>query len=182
MIISYYYLDLFFLLKEFFLVFIVLFSTCLYTILEKRLVRLDIDKKTSLFNSVAIYFIILLSIYFLLIIYEIPIWLYLFNYSLTNFWDVSYSKIILLLLFIFLFHVGTFLKSKKYVPFEANYILVFTLIGMLFLFYSSDFLIIFLNLELQNFSLYILMNMQRNNKIVVETCIKYYIIGEFPQG
>jgi len=35
----------------------------------------------------------------------------------------------------------------------------------------------FLSLELQNFSLYILINIQRNKKVVVETCIKYYILG-----
>lgn len=40
---------------------------------------------------------------------------------------------------------------------------------------------IFLNLELQNFALYILINIQRNKKIVVETCIKYYIIGAYLQ-
>ena len=43
----------------------------------------------------------------------------------------------------------------------------------------ESLIMIFLNLELQNFSLYILMNIQRNKKIVVETCIKYYVIGEF---
>ena len=177
MVISYYYLDFFFILKEIFLSFIVLFSICVYTILEKRLVKLN--KKISLFNSVTIYFIILFSIYLLLIITEIPIWLYIFNYSLTYFWDVSHSKFILVFLFILIFNVGTILRSKKFIPFEANYVLVFTFIGMLFLLYSFDFLIIFLNLELQNFSLYILMNMQWNNKIVVETCIKYYIIGVF---
>ena len=56
---------------------------------------------------------------------------------------------------------------------------MFVFIGMIYLLYSFDFLMIFLNLELQNFSLYILMNIQRNKKIVVETCIKYYVIGEF---
>ena len=56
---------------------------------------------------------------------------------------------------------------------------MFVFIGMIYLLYSFDFLMMFLNLELQNFSLYILMNIQRNKKIVVETCIKYYIIGEF---
>merc|ERR1711862_76196 len=45
-----------------------------------------------------------------------------------------------------------------------------------------DFLMVFLTLELQNFSLYILMSMQRNKKIAVETGIRYYFLGGLSSG
>jgi len=59
--------------------------------------------------------------------------------------------------------------------------LIFIFFGIIFLLYLFDFLMVFLTLELQNFSLYILMSMQRNKKIAVETGIRYYFLGVFLQ-
>lgn len=56
---------------------------------------------------------------------------------------------------------------------------MFSFIGMIFLISSFDLLGFFLSLELQNFTFYILINLQKNKRIVVETCIKYYILGVF---
>ena len=182
MIFSYYYIDLVLFLREIFLIIIILFSICFYTFLEKILIKFK--KKISLYYSVSIYFILILIIYFKSCVFSIQTFFYLFNYSLSNLYGIDFFKLILILFFILIFYVGISEKShriRKYLPFESLYILTFVLIGMVFLLYSFDFLMIFLNLELQNFSLYILMNLQRNKKIVVETCIKYYILGVYLQ-
>lgn len=175
---NYYYLDLLLVLRDFFLVCMILISLCIYTFLEKKLLKLNL--KISLFYSVSLYFIFLLNIYFISSISEIKTYYYIFNYSLSNVYGVYFFKTILIIFFLLIFYAGISEKSfekLKYIPFESNYILIFVFIGMIFLLYSFDFLMIFLNLELQNFSLYILINIQRNKKIVVETSIKYYIIG-----
>lgn len=177
---SYYYLDLLLILRDFFLISIILISICVYAFLERALSKYKF--KISLFYSVSLYFIVVLNIYLISAFSEIPTSYYLFNYSLSNVFGVYFFKIILIIFFILIFYVGISEKSferLKYIPFESNYILIFVFIGMSFLLYSFDFLMIFLNLELQNFSLYILINIQRNKKIVVETSIKYYIIGAF---
>lgn len=178
MIFSYYYLDFLLILREIFFIFIVIFSICVYTLLEKIFKKKY--KEISLFYSVCLYFIMLFNIYLISALSYIKTYYYLFNYSISNIYGIDFFKIILVILIILIFYAAISDKSFrlfKYIPFESNYILSFVFIGMLFLLYSFDFLIIFLNLELQNFSLYILMNIQRNKKIVVETCIKYYIIG-----
>ena len=180
MIFSYYYLDLLIILRDFFLISIILISICIYTFLEKKLSKYRF--KISLFYSVSLYFIIVLNIYLFSVFSEVSTYYYLFNYSLSNICGVYFFKIILIIFFILIFYAGISEKSferLKYIPFESNYILIFVFIGMIFLLYSFDFLMIFLNLELQNFSLYILINIQRNKKIVVETSIKYYIIGAY---
>lgn len=178
MVFSYYYLDLLLVLRDFFFIFIVLFSICIYTILEKVLVKFK--KDISLFYSSSIYLIIVLNFYLFSSFECIQTYYYLFNYSITNFYGVDFFKNLLISLFILLFYVGISERSFykiKYIPFESSYILAFVFLGMIFLLYSFDFLMIFLSIELQNFSLYLLMNIQRNKKIVVETCIKYYILG-----
>jgi NADH-quinone oxidoreductase subunit N len=110
---------------------------------------------------------------------------FLFNFSLTNLYGHNFLLSILIFFFIFIFISSISEKNFtniKYIPFESNFILGFLFIGIIFLIYSFDFLTMFLNLELQNFALYILMNIQRNKKIVVETSIKYYIIGGVSSG
>lgn len=181
MIFNYYYLDLLLILRDFFLISVILFSICIYTFLEKKLSKLNL--RISLFYSVSLYFIIVLNVYLISAFSEIKSYYYIFNYSLSNLYGVFFFKIVLIVFFLLIFYAGISEKSfekLKYIPFESNYILIFVFVGMVFLLYSFDFLMIFLNLELQNFSLYILINIQRNKKIVVETCIKYYIIGVFP--
>lgn len=178
MIFSYYYLDMLLLVRDFFLVSVVLVALCLYTFLEKKLST--VNYKVGLFYSVALYFLFVLNIYLVSAFSQIQTYYYLFNYSLSNVYGVFFFKIILIVFFLLIFFASIsekYFNRIKYIPFEANFILMFVFIGMIYLLYSFDFLMIFLNLELQNFSLYILMNIQRNKKIVVETCIKYYVIG-----
>lgn len=178
MILNYNYLDILFLIREVFFIGIVLFSICFYTGIESA--TRTLQSRVTLYYSVSLYFIGVLNIYLISCFSYVNRVYYLFNYSISNVNSIDNFKIILTLLFILVFYAGisdiSFIKFK-YIPFETAYILTFVFIGMIFLLYSNDFLFVFLNLELQNFSLYILMNLQRNKKIVVEACIKYYIIG-----
>ncbi len=176
------YLDFLLILKEIFFLSVVIISICMYTLFEKLLKKTNV--KISLFYSVALYFIVLFNIYMVTALSTIDTYYYLFNSTFSNINGMDFIKIILLILIILLFYASIsdrFFQKIKYIPFEANYLLFFVFIGLIFLLYSFDFLMIFLNLELQNFSLYILMNIQRNKKYVVETCIKYYILGVFLQ-
>lgn len=182
MIFSYYYLDMLLLVRDFYLISVILVALCLYTYLEKKLATTNY--KVSLFYSVALYFLFVLNVYLISAFSQVQTYYYLFNYSLSNVYGVFFFKIVLIVFFLLIFFASISEKNFdriKFIPFEANFILMFVFIGMIYLLYSFDFLMIFLNLELQNFSLYILMNIQRNKKIVVETCIKYYIIGAFLQ-
>ena len=88
MIFSYYYLDFLLVLREIFFIFIVLFSICVYTVLEKILMKSE--KNVSLFYSISIYFILIFNIYLFSAFSYIKTYYYLFNYSLTNFYGVDF--------------------------------------------------------------------------------------------
>ena len=63
MIFSYYYLDMLLLVRDFFLISVLLVALCLYTLLEKKLATTAY--KVSLFYSVALYFLFVLNIFIL---------------------------------------------------------------------------------------------------------------------
>lgn len=120
----------------------ILISLSFYTLIEKIFKK----KIFSIFYSVSLYFIVILTIYLISAWSYLETYYYLFNYSLSNIYGVDYFKLILILLIILIFYTSISEKSFKIlktIPFEANYILAFLFLGMLFLLYSFDFLIIF---------------------------------------
>lgn len=178
-----YYLDFILLLRDFFYVILVLTSLCFYTFIETKFKSLNL--KISLFYSASLYMIFISYLYLVSLCSTICTEYYLLNFTVSNLYGVDFFKFCIVILFIFIFYGGISDNSfqlKKYIYFESVYILSFIFIGIIFLLYSFDFLMVFLNLELQNFSLYILLNIQRNKKTVIETCIKYYIIGGISSG
>lgn len=121
---------------------IILISLCFYTLVEKKFKK----NKFSLFYSVCLYFIVILNLYFISACSYIKTYYYLFNYSFSNVYGVDYFKLILIFLMILILYSSISEKSfqiLKTIPFEANYILMFLFLGMLFLLYSFDFLTIF---------------------------------------
>ena len=81
MIFSYYYLDMLLLVRDFFLISVILIALCLYTFLEKKLAT--VNYKISLFYSVTLYFLFVLNIYLVSAFSQIQTYYYLFNYSLS---------------------------------------------------------------------------------------------------
>lgn len=176
-----------FMLKEFLLIFILVTFLVVYTILELNYIiytKIKTELTVSIFYTVVL-FILINLIFYSFFSYGDESQFFLFNYSLTNLYFNKFLLILLIFFFIFILIASiseVSFVNIKYIPFESNFILGFLFIGMVFLVYSFDFLSMFLNLELQNFALYILMNIQRNKKMVVETSIKYYIIGGVSSG
>ena len=97
MIFSYYYLDMLLLVRDFFLISVILIALCLYTFLEQKLST--VHYKISLFYSVALYFLFVLNIYLISAFSQIQTYYYLFNYSLSNVYGVFFFKIILIVFF-----------------------------------------------------------------------------------
>ena len=101
MIFSYYYLDMLLLVRDFYLIFVILVALCLYTYLEKKLATTNY--KISLFYSVALYFLFVLNIYLVSAFSQVQTYYYLFNYSLSNVYGVFFFKIILIVFFLLIF-------------------------------------------------------------------------------
>ena len=78
--------------------------------------------------------------------------------------------------FLFFLIISDYLKIYK-LTFEFIILLLFAVLGLLFMCSSNDFLLIFVSIELVSLSSYILTAIRKNSKNSVEAGIKYLIVG-----
>lgn len=72
-------------------------------------------------------------------------------------------------------------KSNK-IGFEYPILIILSLLGMLVMISSNDMLTLYLGLELQSLSLYILAAIKREEKRSTEAAIKYFVLGALASG
>jgi NADH:ubiquinone oxidoreductase subunit 2 (subunit N) len=104
--------------------------------------------------------------------------------SVTLFLIDGYCVLIkLLVLGISFILLGVILVSKK-APFifETFIFILLVILGLFCLISSYDFLIFYLALELQSFSLYILASLNRTSEFSTEAGLKYFVLGAFSSG
>lgn len=173
---NFYYSDFKFLLNEITFLSLVILSLFFYTFYENKIV---FKLNHVITYSVIIYIIFLLLLYNYLQFYEFDCLYLLFNFSFSNIFVYKFFKFILISLILLL--ILTFICLPfhliKAIKFEYIYLIIFIFIASFFIIFSNDFLGLFLNLELQNFSFYILFSLNRNKKLIAESNIKYYIYG-----
>lgn len=81
-----------------------------------------------------------------------------------------------------------FLIQKKYVieqkinSYEINILLLISLLGLMILISSNHFITLYLAIELQSLSFYILTASQRKSILSVEASLKYFILGSIASG
>ena len=75
-----------------------------------------------------------------------------------------------------------FLTKKKINAFEYFIIFLFSILGLLLLSSSFDLLTLYLALEIQSFSFYILASFKRNDSYSSEAGLKYFILGAIASG
>jgi len=61
--------------------------------------------------------------------------------------------------------------------FEAILLLLFSLLGLLFILSSNDFISLFLSIELYSFSMYLTIALFRKSVLSLEAAFKYFIVG-----
>lgn len=182
--------DFLFISSEIFLVSVLVVSLPLFTILEKMKVK---KSQTNYYRIVGYFFLFLFGIYYLLNLIIFNVESFAFNYTLSTSSLIWILKLFLIIVFLICLLIAIIehniiqnTKSKENVipnsspikePFEFFYVLGFHFIGIIILLLANDLLVMFLGLELQSFSLYILIGLQRKKIISIETSIKYYILG-----
>lgn len=97
-----------------------------------------------------------------------------FTISLRNFFILIY------LLFLIL-SLSYYLKEGIY-SYEILLLIFLSFLGMILLFVANDFLSLFLSLELQSLSFYILACYKRFTQLSTEAGLKYFILGSFSSG
>ena len=163
-----------FIFINFIVFFIILF---LISIKKIQFKFLNSVKFSLIFYSQIVIFTIFL--YFNNINYNYNV--FYFNY-VSNFY-INLIKILFLFLFLlFLFLLKEYLYINKIYIIEYVFLFCMTLIASLLVCSSSDFISLYLILELQNICLYILISLKRNSNLSLEASLKYFIISSITMG
>ena len=97
---------------------------------------------------------------------------------------IIFSKVLVLFsaTLVLLFSVSYFLFEITFKSFEYFLLFLLSLFGMFFLLSSTDFLSLYLTIELQSLALYVLASFKQNSIFSIESGLKYFILGTFSSG
>lgn len=76
----------------------------------------------------------------------------------------------------------TFLEREKLGRFEYPVLVVFATLGMMMMVSANDFIALYLGLEMQSLSLYVLAAYNRDNSRATEAGLKYFVLGALASG
>ncbi len=94
-----------------------------------------------------------------------------------------FTKIMILLAAIFTASMSVdFLEREKIGRFEYPALVLFATLGMMLMVSSNSFLSLYLGLELQSLSLYVLAAYHRDSTRAVEAGLKYFVLGALASG
>ena len=97
-------------------------------------------------------------------------------YVNSNFTNVA--KLFIIILAIGILYVSTnYIKNNNLDMFEYPILLLFAVLGMLFMVSANDFLLLYISIELQSLSLYVLVALNRDSLKSSEAALKYFILG-----
>jgi NADH-quinone oxidoreductase subunit N len=77
---------------------------------------------------------------------------------------------------------GPYLKSKGIQSFEFPVLILLATLGMMMMISSNDFMALYLGLELQSLSLYVLAAFARDRQRATEAGLKYFVLGALSSG
>nr|NP_042274.1 NADH dehydrogenase (ubiquinone), subunit 2 [Prototheca wickerhamii]AAD12662.1 NADH dehydrogenase (ubiquinone), subunit 2 [Prototheca wickerhamii] len=75
-----------------------------------------------------------------------------------------------------------YIKTEAGNAFEGFILILFAVSSMLFLTSSADFISLYLAIELQSLSFYVLAALKRNSEFATEAGLKYFLLGAFSSG
>jgi proton-translocating NADH-quinone oxidoreductase chain N len=76
----------------------------------------------------------------------------------------------------------SYIKQESVNAFELILLILFATISMLFLVSSADFISLYLAIELQSLSFYVIAAIKRNSEFSTEAGLKYFLLGAFSSG
>lgn len=179
----------FFLIPEFFLIFNVLWMV--FFILAKNtssnqfLIANATFKANDYVLTNVIFFIFLSCLsYFILSLNLLDQnFIYFYGSFFSNNFIIVLKLLMVLFTFIVLIFSGPYFKHEfSFKSFEFFVLLVLSLLGMCMLVSSNDFLTMYLTLELQSLSLYVLAGFKQNSILSIEAGLKYFVLGSFSSG
>ena len=100
------------------------------------------------------------------------------NSTFINSLLTKYVKIfILILAFLVIYISSNYLKRNQIYFFEYPVLLLFSILGMLVMISANDLIVLYISIELQSLSLYVLVALRRGSIKGSEAALKYFILG-----
>ena len=87
------------------------------------------------------------------------------------------KSLVLMSTIVVIFISDFYRKNNKITLFEYPILILFAVLGMLVMISSNDLIILYISLELQSLSLYVLVTIKRDSSKAAEAGLKYFILG-----
>ena len=101
---------------------------------------------------------------------------------LVNLLSYNIKNIVTIFSILSLVLIKEYVSISKINIFEYYVLILFAILGLIFLCTSNDFLTMFLSLELQSLAFYVLAATQKQSSYSVESGLKYFVVGSFASG
>ncbi len=100
------------------------------------------------------------------------------NSTFINSLLTKYIKLFILILsFLVIYISSNYLKRNQIYFFEYPVLLLFSILGMLVMISANDLIVLYISIELQSLSLYVLVALRRGSIKGSEAALKYFILG-----
>jgi len=127
----------------------------------------------------------LLSLFYtLLLVMNNPVnnVLLLYNTLIIDDFSTFIKTLVLLSSFFCIFISLQYTQQETLNAFECILLILFSTVSMLFLVSSSDFISMYLAVELQSLCFYVIAAIKRNSEFSTEAGLKYFLLGAFSSG
>nr|AHX02461.1 NADH dehydrogenase subunit 2 [Plocamium cartilagineum] len=126
--------------------------------------------------------LVLQILFFSFLLSYSQIYIYMFSWNKLLVFDFfAWGTQLIILFFLILWWIITFIyiQKQKILFFEYWVLILFAVVGILFVIKSYDFLSIYLAIEFQSLVFYILASINRSSEFSTEAGLKYFILGAF---
>ena len=101
-----------------------------------------------------------------------------FNNSFVNNKLTIHIKLFVLIISTTVVYISSsYLKKNELSLFEYPILLLFSILGMLVMISSNDFIMLYISIELQSLALYVLVALKKSSLKASEAALKYFILG-----
>lgn len=168
------YLQTFTVFPEYFISLSTIYILIVIVLITYNVYGLIIQKALS--ESIAL--MLLMACYLLINDDLIALNFYSFNKSIINDYFAYFAKLIVCFsASLYFLIISNFLKQQKLISFEYLLVTLFSVLGLVLLCSSNDFLTAYLAIELSSLSFYILAAFRKTSTYSVESGLKYFVIG-----
>ena len=127
--------------------------------------------------------VLALGLYLCLLFNQVSYFYVLFYGSVDSDFLVVISKVtVVISVLILLPFAFSYFKSESFYQYEFFLLLLLSLFGLIILFSSSNFLVMYLGLELQSLAAYVLVSIRRNSVLSIEAGLRYFVLGSLASG